>query len=108
MFDRPVPEPGPGEVLIRVAAAGVNRVDIMQREGRYPMPPDAPDDVSGLEVSGEIVALGSGVAHHRIGDQVCALLIGRGYAEYAVALEVQCLSIPEGVSRVEAAALPET
>jgi NADPH2:quinone reductase len=106
--DRPVPTPGAGEVLIRVAAAGINRADIMQREGRYPMPPGAPDDVPGLEVSGEIVALGAGVQRWRIGDAVCALLIGRGYAEYAVAPAVQCLPVPAWVPLVEAAGLPET
>lgn len=106
--DWPVPAAGAGEVLIRVAAAGVNRADIMQREGRYPMPPGAPSDVPGLEVSGCIVAVGAGVKRWRVGDEVCALLIGRGYAEYAIAPAEQCMKIPAGVSLRDAAGLPET
>lgn len=106
--DRPVPRPGAGEVLIRVAAAGVNRADVMQREGRYPMPPGAPADVPGLEVSGEVAALGEGVGRWRVGDRVCALLIGCGYAEYAIAPEAQCLPVPRGMPTIEAAGLPET
>lgn len=104
---RPVPQPGPGEVLIRVAAAGVNRPDIMQRRGLYP-PPRGASDLPGLEVSGTIVALGEDVTQWRKGDRVCALLAGGGYAEYAVAPEGQCLPVPEGVSLEEAACLPET
>lgn len=106
--DWPVPRPGPGEVLIRVAGAGVNRADVMQRQGVYPMPPGAPHDVPGLEVAGEIVATGPGAGRWKPGDRVCALLIGRGYAEYAVAPEVQCLPAPEGMDLSHAAALPET
>jgi NADPH2:quinone reductase len=106
--DWPVPSPGPDEVLIKVAAAGVNRADVMQREGVYPMAPGTPTDIPGLEVSGEVVALGEGTGRWRIGDRVCALLIGRGYAEYAVAPAVQCLPIPDGVSLVDAGGLPET
>lgn len=102
-----VPSPGVGEVLIRVYAAGVNRPDIMQRQGLYPPPPDA-SPILGLEVAGEIVGLGSGVTRWQLGDKVCALVNGGGYAEYAVAPAAQCLPIPESFSFVEAAALPET
>jgi len=104
---RPVPQPGAGEVLIRVAAAGVNRPDVVQRQGLYPPPPGA-SDLPGLEVAGSVVALGNGVSGLREGDQVTALLSGGGYAEYAVAAAPLCLPIPEGLSLVEAAALPET
>ena len=101
---RPVPVAGPGEVLIRVAAAGVNRPDVLQRLGLYPMPPGAPS-IPGLEVSGEIV---TGSGRWQPGDKVCALIAGGGYAEYAVAPAGQCLPVPEGVSLVDAAGLPET
>jgi NADPH:quinone reductase len=104
---RPVPRPGKGEVLIRVAAAGVNRPDVMQRQGRYPPPPGA-SDLPGLEVAGEIVEIGSETAGLSVGDKVTALLPGGGYAEYAVASAVLCLPIPEGLSMIEAAAIPET
>lgn len=104
---RPVPEPKPGEVLIRIAAAGVNRADCLQRMGRYPMPPGAPD-IPGLECSGTIVKTGDGVSHWRVGDQVCALMIGDGYGEYAAAPAVQCLPVPAGVGVADAAGLPET
>ncbi len=104
---RPVPEPGAGEVLIRIAAAGVNRADCLQRMGRYPMPPGAPD-IPGLECSGTIVKLGPGVSQWHEGDPVCALLIGDGYGEYAAAPAVQCLPVPAGVSLVDAGGLPET
>lgn len=104
---RPVPQPGAGEVLIRVAAAGVNRPDVMQRRGLYPPPPGA-SDLPGLEASGTIVALGEGVTRWRLGDQVCALLSGGGYAEYVTAPEGQCLPVPDGVSLEDAASLPET
>lgn len=104
---RPVPQPGAGEVLIRVAAAGVNRPDVMQRQGLYPPPPGA-SDLPGMEVAGTIAALGPQVTGLRQGDQVTALLSGGGYAEYAVAAAPLCLPIPEGLSLVEAAALPET
>jgi putative PIG3 family NAD(P)H quinone oxidoreductase len=104
---RPVPEPKAGEVLIRIAAAGVNRADCLQRLGRYPMPPGAPD-IPGLECSGTIVKLGPGVSEWHEGDRVCALLIGDGYGEYAAAPAVQCLPVPEGVSLVDAGGLPET
>lgn len=106
--DWPVPKPARGEVLIKVAAAGVNRADVMQRMGTYPMPPGVSADIPGLEVSGTIVATGSDVARWKIGDAVCALLIGHGYAEYAIAPAAQCLPVPEGVSLVDAGGLPET
>jgi len=104
---RPVPAPAAGEVLVRVAAAGVNRPDVMQRQGRYPPPPGA-SDIPGLEIAGEIVALGAGVTDLKLGDRVTALLPGGGYAEYAAAAASLCLPIPEGLTMVEAAALPET
>lgn len=103
----PVPQPGPGEVLIRVAAAGVNRPDVMQRMGLYPPPPDAPATL-GLEVAGEIVALGDSVGSQQLGQPVCALVAGGGYAEYATAPLGQCLPIPDTLTMVEAAGLPET
>jgi NADPH:quinone reductase len=104
---RPVPQPGVGEVLIRVAAAGVNRPDIMQRQGLYPPPPGA-SDLPGMEVAGTIAALGQGVGGLSVGAQVTALLTGGGYAEYAIAPAPLCLPVPNGLSLVEAAALPET
>lgn len=103
----PVPSPGPGEVLIRVAAAGVNRPDVLQRMGKYPPPPGAPD-TPGLEVSGTVAALGEGVDAALLGQRVCALIAGGGYAEYALAPAVQCLPVPESYDIIEAAALPET
>jgi putative PIG3 family NAD(P)H quinone oxidoreductase len=104
---RPVPKPGDGEVLVRVAAAGVNRPDVMQRQGRYP-PPAGASDLPGLEIAGEIAALGTQVSGLSIGDKVTALLPGGGYAQYAVAAAPLCLPVPDGVSMVEAAAIPET
>jgi NADPH:quinone reductase len=104
---RPVPQPGDGEVLVRVAAAGVNRPDVMQRQGRYPPPPGA-SDIPGLEIAGEVVALGPNAAGAAVGDEITALLPGGGYAEYAVAAAPLCLPVPKGLSQVEAAALPET
>ncbi|MGH7044861.1 MAG: NAD(P)H-quinone oxidoreductase [Stellaceae bacterium] len=104
---RPVPEPKAGEVLIRIAAAGVNRADCLQRLGRYPMPPGAPD-IPGLECSGTIVRLGDGVTQWQEGDQVCALMIGDGYGEYAAVPAVQCLPVPPGVSLIDAGGLMET
>jgi len=104
---RPVPRPGAREVLIRVAAAGVNRPDVMQRQGRYAPPPGA-SDIPGLEVAGEIVKLGPDVAGLSVGDQVTALLSGGGYAEFALAAAPLCLPVPEGLSLVEAGAVPET
>lgn len=105
--ERPVPQPAAGEVLIAVAAAGVNRPDVFQREGRYAPPPGA-SDLPGLEVAGVVAAVGEDVRRWRVGDQVCALLAGGGYAAYAVAPEGQCLPRPEPLSLVEAAAVPET
>ena len=104
---RPVPVPAAGEVLIAVHAAGVNRPDVLQRLGRYPMPPGAPT-IMGLEVAGEVVALGDGVDGWRIGDRVCALVAGGGYAEYCAAPAGQCLPVPEELDFVGAAGLPET
>jgi len=105
--DMPTPEPKADEVLIRVFAAGVNRPDIMQRQGLYPPPQDA-SSVLGLEVAGEVVACGETVNQWRTGDKVCALVNGGGYAEYALAPQAQCLPIPSCLTFVEAAALPET
>ncbi|MEQ1929858.1 MAG: NAD(P)H-quinone oxidoreductase [Parvularculaceae bacterium] len=105
--DRPIPVPADHEVLIRVTSAGVNRPDLLQRKGAYPPPPGA-SDLPGLEVAGEIVALGPKAALWRVGEPVCALLTGGGYAEYATAHEGSCLPVPKGLSLVEAAALPET
>src|ERR1035438_3172354 len=104
---RPVPQPAAGEVLVRVAAAGVNRPDVMQRQGRYPPPPGA-SDLPGLEIAGEVVALGPHVSTLSIGDAVTALLPGGGYAAYAIAAAPLCLPVPAGISMVEAAAIPET
>jgi NADPH:quinone reductase len=104
---RPRPRPGPGEVLIAVEAAGVNRPDVLQRQGHYPPPPGA-SDIPGLEVAGGIAELGDGVREWSVGDRVCALLAGGGYAELALAPAPQCLPIPAGLTAVEAAALPET
>lgn len=103
----PVPVPMAGEVLIKVAAAGVNRPDVMQREGNYAPPPGA-SPVPGLEVAGEIIALGEGVEGWAVGDTCCALVGGGGYAEYCTAPAPQCLPVPKGLSLLEAAALPET
>jgi NADPH2:quinone reductase len=104
---RPVPTPAANEVLIEVAAAGVNRPDVLQRKGGYPPPPGA-SDIPGLEVAGTIVATGAGANTWKIGDRVCALVTGGGYAEYVVAPAPQCLPIPRGLTLVEAAGLPET
>ena len=104
---RPVPQPGPGEVLIRVAAAGVNRPDVLQRMGFYPPPPGA-SDLPGLEVAGTVVAVGPGGDHELLGQAMCALVAGGGYAEYCAAPVGSCLPVPAGFSMAEAAALPET
>ncbi|KGB52119.1 Alcohol dehydrogenase, zinc-binding protein [Sphingopyxis sp. LC81] len=104
---RPVPQPGAGEVLIRVAAAGVNRPDVLQRMGFYPPPPGA-SDLPGLEISGTIVAVGPGGDPELLGQAVCALVAGGGYAEYCTAPAGSCLPVPKGLSMEEAAALPET
>ena len=103
----PVPEAGAGEVLIRVAAAGINRPDVMQRQGRYSPPPGA-SPVPGLEVAGAVAALGAGVRGHAVGDRVCALVAGGGYAEYCSAPAPQVLPVPAGLSMAEAAGVPET
>ncbi len=104
--ERPVPAPGDGEILVKVAAAGVNRPDVMQRQGLYPPPPGAPD-IPGLEIAGEVVALGPNTKRWKVGDKVMALVIGGGYADYALAHESHALPI-DGLSMVEAAAIPET
>jgi NADPH:quinone reductase len=105
--ERPDPTPGAGDVLIKVAAAGVNRPDVMQRRGRYPPPPGA-SDIPGLEVSGTIAALGDGVTDWKVGDTVCALVAGGGYATLCVAPAPQCLPVPGSVDLTAAAAMPET
>lgn len=107
LVERPVPQPGAGEVLIRVAAAGVNRPDVLQRKGGYPPPPGAPS-IPGLEIAGTVVAIGDGVDDAILGQPVCALLAGGGYAQYAIAPAGQCLPVPEGLTMTEAAAIPET
>ena len=104
---RLVPVPGDGEVLVRVHAAGVNRPDVLQRKGGYAPPPGA-SDIPGLEIAGDIVAVADGVQGWKIGDEVCALVAGGGYAEYCTAPAPQCLPVPAGLDMIEAAALPET
>jgi NADPH:quinone reductase len=104
---RPTPKPAAGEVLVKVAAAGVNRPDVLQRYGKYPAPAGA-SDLPGLEIAGTVAALGEGVTQLKIGDAVCALVSGGGYAEYCTAPVPQCLPVPKGLSMVEAAAVPET
>jgi NADPH2:quinone reductase len=105
--ERPQPKPKPNEILVKVAAAGVNRPDVLQRSGHYAVPPDA-SDLPGLEVAGEVMSIGSSVSMWKPGDKVCALVHGGGYAEYCVAPEGQALPVPKGLSLVESAALPET
>ena len=104
---RPLPQPGDGEVLVKVAAAGVNRPDVMQRQGLYPPPPGA-TDIPGLEIAGEVVALGAGVKRWKRGDKVMALVVGGGYAEYCPAHESHALPVSPGLTLVAAAAIPET
>jgi len=104
---RPLPEPGDKEVLIKVAAAGINRPDIFQRKGLYP-PPAGASDILGLEVAGEIIAVGSRQTRWNVGQQICALLTGGGYSEYAIAHQDVCLPIPKPLNLIQAAALPET
>ena len=104
---RPLPQPGAGELLVKVAAAGVNRPDVLQRQGHYNPPPGA-SDLPGLEIAGTVAGLGAGVTGWQLGDKVLALLAGGGYAEYAVAPLPQCLPVPKGLGLVEAAAIPET
>jgi NADPH2:quinone reductase len=105
--ERPVPQPGPGEILVKVAAAGVNRPDVMQRQGLYPPPKGAPD-IPGLEIAGDVVALGDSVTRWKAGDKVMALVVGGGYAEYCLAHEAHALRIPQNISMAEAGAIPET
>jgi NADPH:quinone reductase len=105
--ERPRPEAVHGQILLKVTAAGVNRPDILQRQGGYP-PPAGASDILGLEIAGEVVALGQGVKRYRLGDKVCALVPGGGYAEYAVVAEDNALPVPAGLSMIEAAAIPET
>ncbi len=105
--ERPVPVPGKGEVLVKVAAAGVNRPDVMQRRGLYPPPPGA-SDIPGLEISGTVVSLGEGATRYKLGDQVCALVTGGGYAQYCPTPEATALPVPAGLSLQMAAAIPET
>jgi NADPH2:quinone reductase len=105
--ERPKPKPGPQEILVKVAAAGVNRPDVLQRKGNYPVPPGA-SDIPGLEIAGEVVECGSAVTLWKPGDKVCALVAGGGYAEYCTAPEAQTLPMPRGLSAPEAASLPET
>ncbi|WP_323000206.1 NAD(P)H-quinone oxidoreductase [Castellaniella sp.] len=107
LVERPTPVPGPGEVLIQVGAAGINRPDVFQRQGSYP-PPAGASDLPGLEVAGRIVGGDAQAGGFQIGDEVCALLAGGGYAQYCVAPAAQCLPVPKGLSMIEAAALPET
>ena len=107
LVERPIPVAGPGEVLIKVTAAGINRPDVFQRKGAYAPPPGA-SDLPGLEVAGEIVDGDAAAGGFNKGDRVCALVAGGGYAEYCVAPAVQCLPIPDGLSDIEAAGLPET
>ena len=102
-----IPAPGPGQVLIKTAFAGVNRPDVIQRKGHYPAPPGA-SPIPGLEISGEIIAGGDGVAHSLVGQHVCALVTGGGYAQYCLAQADHCLPVPDGLSLAAAAALPET
>lgn len=104
---RPVPKPGRGEVLVKVAAAGVNRPEVMQRKGQYPPPPGAPS-ILGMEIAGKVVAVGEDVPREALGTSVCALIAGGAYAEYAVAPYGQCLPVPPAITMIEAAAIPET
>src|SRR5262250_1466579 len=105
--EQPVPSPGEGEILVKVAAAGVNRPDVMQRQGHYP-PPKGATEIPGLEIAGEVVAIGPGVTRWRQGDKVMALVVGGGYAEYCLAFEGHALPAPPDLSMIEAAAVPET
>ena len=106
LVERPVPQPGPGELLIKVGAAGVNRPDILQRRGMYPPPPGA-SDILGLEVAGQVVSTGGGTTQ-LIGQNICALIAGGGYAEYCVAPAGTCLPVPKALTAIDAAAMPET
>jgi NADPH2:quinone reductase len=105
--ERPVPAPGPGEILVKVVAAGVNRPDVRQRQGTYP-PPKGATDIPGLEIAGEVAARGAGVTRWKEGDKVCALVVGGGYAQFCLAYENHALPVPLQLSMIEAAAIPET
>jgi len=105
--ERALPTPKPNEILVKVAAAGVNRPDVLQRQGLYAVPPDA-SDLPGLEIAGEVVACGAKATRWKVGDKVCALAHGGGYAEYCAVPEVQALPLPKGLTMIEAASLPET
>src|SRR5664279_1981211 len=104
---RSVPTPGPGEILVKVLAAGVNRPDVAQRSGAYPPPPGA-SDLPGLEIAGEVVALGAGATKHKLGDKVMSLVAGGGYAQYCIAQDAQAMAVPPSLSMREAGAIPET
>src|SRR6266850_1119558 len=104
---RAVPVPGPGEILVKVAAAGVNRPDVAQRSGAYPPPPGA-SDLPGLEIAGEVVAVGAGATRHKLGDKVMSLVAGGGYAQYCIAQDAQAMAVPATLSMQEAGAIPET
>jgi NADPH2:quinone reductase len=104
---RPLPQPRAGEILVRVAAAGINRPDVLQRQGAYPPPPGAPD-IPGLEIAGKVVAIGPDASRFKLGDEICALVPGGGYAEYCVVHETNALPVPDGLSLTEAAGIPET
>lgn len=108
VVQRPLPVPGANEILVRVGAAGINRPDVMQRQGQHPPPAGASPDIPGLEIAGEVVALGPGAMRWRLGDAVTALVPGGGYAEYCTVHETNALPVPAGFSLVEAAAIPET
>ncbi|HZY36029.1 MAG TPA: NAD(P)H-quinone oxidoreductase [Mucilaginibacter sp.] len=108
MVERPMPVCNAGEVLVKVAAAGINRPDVSQRKGNYPPPPGASPDIPGLEIAGTVVETGAHVTRWKVGDKVCALVAGGGYAGYCTAPEGQCLRVPKNLSFVEAASLPET
>src|SRR3954453_9948603 len=104
---RSVPVPGPGEILVKVMAAGVNRPDVAQRSGAYPPPPGA-SDLPGLEIDGEVGALGAGAVRHKLGDKVMSLVAGGGYAQYCIAQDAQAMPVPTAFSMLEAGATPET
>ena len=104
---RALPQPGPDEILVKVQAAGVNRPDVAQRSGAYPPPPGA-SDLPGLEISGEVVALGQGASKHKLGDKVMSLVAGGGYAQYCIAQDAQAMTVPPVFSMQEAGAIPET
>src|SRR5438045_6084833 len=103
---RPVPLPAPDQILVKVAAAGVNRPDVAQRSGAYPPPPGA-SDLPGLEIAGEVVALGAGVRRHKLGDKVMSLVAGGGYAQYCIAQDAQAMAVPASLTIAEAGAIPE-